>query len=74
MLQVFLLNMAYDFGLKQISFHLLVHGAVLLAPDVPRLPRVFLGGRGPSTQAPLFPRRAPQPRRPSSRSSSSACI
>ena len=31
MLHVFLLNMAYDFGLKQISFHLLVMAAVLLA-------------------------------------------
>src|SRR4029079_8415398 len=33
MLQVFLLNMAYDFGLKQISFHLLAMAVVLLAPD-----------------------------------------
>jgi len=55
MLQVFLLNMAYDFGLKQISFHLLAMAAVLLAPDVPRLAAVFLGrAAGPSTQAPLF--------------------
>ena len=50
MLQVFLLNMAYDFGLKQISFHLLVMAAVVLAPDAPRLTAVFLGrAAGPST-------------------------
>jgi len=55
MLQVFLLNMAYDFGLKQISFHLLVMSAVLLAPDARRLAAVFLGrAAGPSTPAPLF--------------------
>ena len=55
MLQVFLLNMAYDFGLKQISFHLLVMAAILLAPDVPRLTAVFLGrAAGPSTHLPLF--------------------
>jgi len=55
MLQVFLLNMAYDFGLKQISFHLLAMAVVLLAPDVPRLIAVFLGrAAGPSTPAPLF--------------------
>ena len=55
MLQVFLLNMAYDFGLKQISFHLLVMAAILLAPDVPRLIAVFLGrAAGASTHAPLF--------------------
>ena len=37
MLQVFALNMAYDFGLKQLSFHLIVMAAVLVAPDLPRL-------------------------------------
>jgi len=55
MLQVFLLNMAYDFGLKQISFHLLVMAAMVLAPDLPRLTAVFLGrAAGPSTHVPLF--------------------
>jgi uncharacterized membrane protein YphA (DoxX/SURF4 family) len=43
MLQVVLLNMAYDFGLKQISLHLLVLAAILLAPDARRLVAVFLG-------------------------------
>jgi uncharacterized membrane protein YphA (DoxX/SURF4 family) len=55
MLQVFLLNMAYDFGLKQISFHLLVMAAILLAPDVPRLTAVFLGrAAAAATHPPLF--------------------
>jgi uncharacterized membrane protein YphA (DoxX/SURF4 family) len=55
MLQVFLLNMAYDFGLKQISFHLLAMAAIVLAPDAPRLAAVFLGrAAGPSTHPPLF--------------------
>jgi len=55
MLQVFLLNMAYDFGLKQISFHLLVMAAMVLAPDLPRVTAVFLGrAAGPSTHVPLF--------------------
>jgi uncharacterized membrane protein YphA (DoxX/SURF4 family) len=55
MLQVFLLNMAYDFGLKQISLHLLVMAAVLLAPDAPRLWAVFAGrAAGAATHAPLF--------------------
>lgn len=42
MLQVFALNMAYDFGLKQISFHLVVMSLVLLAPDLPRLTRAAM--------------------------------
>jgi uncharacterized membrane protein YphA (DoxX/SURF4 family) len=44
MLQVFLLNMAYDFGLKQISFHLLIMAAVLLAPRCRGSPRCSWGG------------------------------
>lgn len=43
MLQVFLLNMAYDFGLKQISAHLLVMAAALVAPDAPRLWAALVG-------------------------------
>lgn len=55
MLQVFLLNMAYDFGLKQISLHLVVMAALLLAPELPRVAAVFLGrAAGPSTERPLF--------------------
>jgi uncharacterized membrane protein YphA (DoxX/SURF4 family) len=42
MLQVFSLNMAYDFGLKQISGHLVVMALVLLAPDLGRLWRAAL--------------------------------
>jgi len=37
MTQVFVLNMTYDFGLKQISFHLLLMFAFLLAPECRRL-------------------------------------
>ena len=56
MLQVFLLNMTYDFGLKQISFHLLLMFAFLLAPDARRLINVLLLNRGAesSTEQPLF--------------------
>jgi uncharacterized membrane protein YphA (DoxX/SURF4 family) len=55
MLQVLLLNMAYDFGLKQISLHLLAMAVILLGPDLPRLAAVFLGrAAGPSTHRPLF--------------------
>jgi len=45
MLQVFVLNMAYDFGLKQISFHYLLMFGFLLAPDIPRLVNVLVLNR-----------------------------
>jgi hypothetical protein len=56
MLQVFLLNMTYDFGLKQISFHLLLMFAFLLAPDARRLVDVLVLNREaqPSSERPLF--------------------
>ena len=56
MLQVFVLNMTYDFGLKLISFHLMLMCAVLLAPDVRRLANVLVLDRPApaSTHAPLF--------------------
>jgi len=56
MLQVFLLNMTYDFGLKQISFHLLLMFAFLLAPDARRLINVLVLNRRaePSSERPLF--------------------
>ena len=56
MLQVFLLNMTYDFGLKQISFHLLLMCAFLLAPDARRLLNVLVLNRRaePSSERPLF--------------------
>ena len=37
MIYVFVLNMTYDFGLKQISFHLILMSLLLLAPDIERL-------------------------------------
>src|SRR5262245_10809359 len=37
MIQVFVLNMAYDVGLKQLSFHFIVMALLVLAPDMRRL-------------------------------------
>ena len=37
MLQVFVLNMTYDFGLKQMSLHLILIALFLIAPDARRL-------------------------------------
>jgi hypothetical protein len=56
MTQVFVLNMTYDFGLKQISFHYLLMFAFLLAPDARRLANVLVLNRAaePSTQPDLF--------------------
>ena len=56
MLQVFVLNMTYDFGLKLISFHLILMSLILLAPDFRRLSNVFFLDRaaGPSSHPPLF--------------------
>jgi uncharacterized membrane protein YphA (DoxX/SURF4 family) len=56
MIQVFALNMAYDFGLKQISFHLILLSLFLLAPEWRRLVNVLVLDRPapPSTQPPLF--------------------
>ena len=56
MTQVFVLNMTYDFGLKQISFHYLLMFAFLLAPDARRLIDVFLLNRPaePSREPELF--------------------
>ena len=55
MIQVFVLNMTYDFGLKQISFHLMLLALFLLWPELRRLRDVLLLDRavGPSTQPPL---------------------
>ena len=46
MIQVFVLNMTYDFGLKQFSFHLVLMAAFLLAPELPRLASVLLVDHG----------------------------
>jgi uncharacterized membrane protein YphA (DoxX/SURF4 family) len=56
MVQVFVLNMTYDFGLKQISFHLILISLLLLAPDLRRLANVLVLNRAaePSAQPPLF--------------------
>jgi uncharacterized membrane protein YphA (DoxX/SURF4 family) len=56
MIQVFVLNMTYDFGLKQISFHLMLMALFLLAPELRRIVKVLVLNRpaGPSTQPPLF--------------------
>jgi uncharacterized membrane protein YphA (DoxX/SURF4 family) len=56
MLQVFLLNMTYDFGLKQISFHYLLMFAFLLSPDARRLTNVLVLNRTaePSSLPDLF--------------------
>ena len=56
MLQVNLLNMAYDFGLKQISFHYILMSLFLLAPDLRRIANVLVLNRaaGASTQVPIF--------------------
>jgi hypothetical protein len=53
---VFTLNMAYDFGLKGISFHLILMSLFLLAPDLSRLSNVLLLDRpaGASTHPPLL--------------------
>ena len=56
MIQVFVLNMTYDFGLKLISFHLILMSLFLLAPDFHRLANVFFLDRaaGPSSHPQLF--------------------
>jgi len=43
--QVFVLNMCYDVPVKLYSFHLLVMGTILAAPDLPRLARVLVFNR-----------------------------
>lgn len=56
MTQVFVLNMTYDFGLKQISFHLILMSLFLLAPHLRRLANVLVLNRPaePSTEPALF--------------------
>jgi hypothetical protein len=56
MIQVFVLNLTYDIGLKLISFHLTLITLLVLAPELPRLARVFVLDRpaGPSTERELF--------------------
>ena len=56
MVEVFVLNMTYDFGLKQISFHLFLFSLFLIAPDVDRLLDLFLRDRvaAPPSDPALF--------------------
>jgi len=56
MTQVFVLNMSYDIGLKQVSFHLILLSLFLIAPDARRLANVFFLNRSAdsSTQPQLF--------------------
>jgi hypothetical protein len=57
MTQVFVLNMTYDIGVKQISFHLIVLGLFLLAPEFQRLIDFFFfpdKSARSSTQVQLF--------------------
>jgi len=56
MTQVFVLNMTYDIGVKQISFHLILLSLFLLAPEFPRLVNFFVLNRpaAPSAQPQLF--------------------
>ena len=53
--QIFMLNMTYDVPVKLFAFHLIVIALVLLAPEIPRLVRVFVLNRtaGPSALPPL---------------------
>lgn len=56
MVQVFMLNMAYDVPVKLFAFHLILLACFLLAPDVPRLTSVLFTNRAtaPSSQTQLF--------------------
>jgi uncharacterized membrane protein YphA (DoxX/SURF4 family) len=56
MILVWILNMTYDVGLKQISFHLVVLSLYLLWPDLRRLANVLVFDRPApaSTHPPLF--------------------
>lgn len=50
MTQVFILNMCYDVPVKLYSFHYLLMGLFLAAPDVPRLVNFFVLGRPAAAQ------------------------
>jgi hypothetical protein len=51
MLQVFVLNVSYDVGLKQTSFHLLAIAVFLLAPEARRLGRALVADPSTSLRA-----------------------
>jgi hypothetical protein len=56
MIQVFVLNLTYDFGLKQIAFHLIVMSLLVIAPDFDRLTAIYLRNRAttPAEEPRLF--------------------
>ena len=56
MIQVFVLNMTYDVGVKLLSFELILLSLFLLAPDSRRLANLFIFNRpaGASTEPELF--------------------
>jgi hypothetical protein len=58
--QIFTLNMTYDVPVKLFSFHLILMSLVLIAPEAMRIASVIVLNRTalPSTQPPLFRRRA----------------
>jgi len=59
MLQVFLLNISYDIGVKLISFHIILLTLMWLAPEIRRLADFFLFNRTPAPrkEIPLWSRR-----------------
>jgi hypothetical protein len=59
MTMVFMLNLCYDVPVKIMSFHYLVMGILLAAPDLRRLADLFLFNRAvaPAQTPPLFARR-----------------
>ena len=52
MLQVFVLNISYDVGLKQISFHLMAIAVFLLAPEARRLAGALVADSSKTTAPP----------------------
>jgi hypothetical protein len=56
MTYVFVLNVAYDVGVKQVSFHLILLCCFLIAADLPRIIDFFFRNRpvNPSSQTQLF--------------------
>jgi uncharacterized membrane protein YphA (DoxX/SURF4 family) len=54
LVQVFVLNMTYDIGLKGTSLHLVLIALFLLAPDLGRLVRFFFGTGETAAPAPAF--------------------
>ena len=56
LIQIFMLNLTADIGLKQFAFHLLLLAVLLLIPELRRLGALFLTDRPvpASTEPPLF--------------------